>query len=238
MDTAGKINQMLRRFLSSMKPVTPKVISLTDSKLAEQAAIAAEYLQAGEIIATPTDTIYGIAALANTTKAIRKLYDIKGRNQSKPISICVANVEDLELWGQVTVPTELLHELLPGPVTLCFKRKKDLNEELNPESSIVGIRIPDHPFIREVCRKTQCPLALTSANVSQGKSTLAISEFTELHEFLSCICDGGILGSTDQARLGSTVVDLSNPGSYRIIRSGCAEGETTFTLKKFGIVPL
>ena len=221
-----------------MKPATPEIINLTQSKLLEQALYAAKVLETGEVIATPTDTIYGIAALANTTKAIHKLYNIKGRDQSKPISICVANIEDIDRWGQVTVSTDLLRELLPGPVTLCFTRKKELNKELNPDSSIVGIRIPDHQFIREVCRRTQCPLALTSANVSKGKSTLAINEFSEIHGHLSCICDGGILGSTDQSRLGSTVVDLSTPGSYKIIRPGCAETETTLTLEKFGLAPL
>lgn len=220
-----------------MKPSRPSIIPLSSSKLEDQAATVADALKAGEVIATPTDTIYGLAALANTTSAVRKLYEIKGRNQSKPIAICVANVQDVGLWGEVTVPLELLNELLPGPVTLCFTRKNQLNCELNPESSIVGIRIPDHSFIREVCRQTQSPLALTSANVSQGKSTLAIEEFSELHKYLSCICDGGVLGSTEQARLGSTVVDLSRPGFFEIIRAGCAETETTQILHKFNLKP-
>ena len=177
-------------FMTSMNgiaAVAPKILNLTPSQLQQQAKITADILRSGEVVATPTDTIYGLAALANTTKAVRKIYDIKGRNQSKPISICVSNVKEVGLWGNVTISETLLEHLLPGPVTLCFKRSENLNPELNPDSPIVGIRIPDHPFIREVCRLTQSPLALTSANISQGKSTLAVEEFSELYDHLSLI---------------------------------------------------
>ena len=222
--------------MNGVAAVAPKILNLTPSQLQQQAKITADILRSGEVVATPTDTIYGLAALANTTKAVRKIYDIKGRNQSKPISICVSNVKEVGLWGNVTISETLLELLLPGPVTLCFKRSENLNPELNPDSPIVGIRIPDHPFIREVCRLTQSPLALTSANISQGKSTLAVEEFSELYDHLSLVVNGGVLGLTEEARLGSTVVDLSSTGTYRIIRSGCAEEDTTFKLHKFGLV--
>ena len=89
-----------------------------------------------------------------------------GRFFSKPLSICIGEIHDFNKWCHVNIPEELLQELLPGPVTLCFKRKKLLNPELNPNSEIIGIRIPDDSFIRQVCRKTNLPLALTSANIS------------------------------------------------------------------------
>ena len=232
--------KVLVRHLISMTSMNglaaPKILNLTPSQLQQQAKITADILRAGEVVATPTDTIYGLAALANASKAVRKIYDIKGRNQSKPISICVANIKEVGLWGKVTITEELLEHLLPGPVTLCFKRGEKLNPELNPDSPILGIRLPDPPFVRDLCRLTQSPLALTSANISQGKSTLAIEEFSDLYDHLSLIVNGGVLGLTEQARLGSTVVDLSSPGTYRIIRSGCAEEETTFSLHKFGLV--
>ena len=95
--------------------------------------LAAEHLCKGEVIATPTDTIYGLAALANNVKAVTKIYDIKGRNSTKPVAICVAEPEDVYKWGEVTIPKELLNQLLPGPVTLCFRRLPSLNERLNPD---------------------------------------------------------------------------------------------------------
>ena len=108
---------------------------------------------------------------------------------------------------------ELLNRLLPGPVTLCFKRKPKLNPSFNSGSQLVGIRIPNNQLIREVCYKVQkleanCgPIALTSANLSQSKSCLEVSEFAEELSLrpgstLAMIFDGGRLGETEQSRLG------------------------------------
>lgn len=69
---------------------------------------------------------------------------------------------------------DLLSKLLPGPVTLIFERTPALNEGLNPYTLHVGIRIPDHAFIRELARCCYAPLALTSANKSATKSSLNI----------------------------------------------------------------
>ena len=78
----------------------------------------------------------------------------------------------------MTVSTELLSDLLPGPVTLVFKRRPELNPELNSSTELVGIRIPDCPFIQDVARAAGSPLALTSANVSAAGSTLSIQVCT------------------------------------------------------------
>ena len=136
------------------------------------------------------------------------------------MAICVAELEDVYKWGRVTISKELLNQLLPGPVTLCFERLPSLNQRLNPDSNLIGIRIPDHSFIRGVCREIQLPLALTSANISNAKSALSIEEFSELYGQLSCIVDGGTLGLDEKSRLGSTVIDLSHQGSYKVIRPG------------------
>lgn len=216
--------------------IEPLIVTLKSTDLKNQAALAAQALEKGGVIATPTDTIYGLAALANNIKAVRKIYEIKGRNQAKPVAICVADIDDVYKWGQVPISKELLKTLLPGPVTLCFNRQDCLNPELNPETSLIGIRIPDYPFIQEVCRQSRLPLALTSANVSSEKSSLAIDEFADLYAHLSVIFDGGTLGQTEESRLGSTVVDLSHPGLFKIIRPGSAERQTIKKLIDFGLV--
>jgi len=213
----------------------PFVVNLKTLDIRKPAIQAANYLTKGGVIATPTDTIYGLAAIANNSEAVKRIYEIKGRNFSKPVAICVSEVQDLYHWGHVNIPEELLKELLPGPVTLCFNRKDSLSPELNPGADLVGIRIPDHEFIREVCRLTKLPLALTSANVSSAQSTLSIDEFKELHHKLDGIFDGGTLGFTDQTRLGSTIIDLSVCGKYCFIREGCAKNETIKKLEKYGL---
>ncbi|XP_022082073.1 yrdC domain-containing protein, mitochondrial-like isoform X2 [Acanthaster planci] len=212
-----------------------KLGNAADNHHAVSAAV--ESLQAGHVIAVPTDTIYGVAALAQSTASVKQLYNIKGRNGNNPIAICVGDIEDLQKWSEVPVSTSLLSDLLPGPVTLVFKRRPELNPELNPFTSLVGIRIPDYPFIREVARAVGSPLALTSANISATRSTLAVQEFEELWPKLDLILDGGQLGDTVEARLGSTVVNLSIPGQFTIIRPGSAHSKTVDILsKKHGLL--
>ncbi len=74
----------------------------------------------------------------------------------------------------MTISTALLQELLPGPVTVVFERTLSLNPDLNPGTTLVGIRVPNYGFVREVARACGEPLALTSANRSRGPSTLSI----------------------------------------------------------------
>jgi len=197
---------------------------------------AASSLKKGNIIALPTDTIYGIAALAQSTVAVQKLYEIKRRHQEKPVAICVGNVEDVFKWGKVTVSDSALHDLLPGPVTLVFDRTETLNKQLNPGTNLVGIRIPDHDFVRQLAIKCHEPLALTSANKSSAQSSLETKEFKDLWCKLDVIFDGGLLGQTEKCRQGSTVVNLSVPGKFSVIRDGSAYRQTVAILQdKYGL---
>ena len=192
-------------------------------------------LKENGIVAVPTDTIYGLAGLALSQKSTAKIYDIKNRSCVKPIAICVGEISDLKKWGKLTISSALLSELLPGPVTLIFERTLDLNPLLNPGTTLVGIRIPDNKFIRDICRECQEPLALTSANLSAAQSTLSVEEFRELWPKLDLVCDGGTISHTEQARLGSTVVDLSKPGLFTVIRPGSAYQQTIQKLIKYNL---
>ncbi|KAG8451484.1 hypothetical protein GDO86_003623 [Hymenochirus boettgeri] len=197
-------------------------------------------LQQGGVIGVPTDTIYGIACLAQNTQSIRNIYNVKGRNGDKPLAICVGDIEDIYRYCEVNVPDRLLHDLLPGPVTLVMKRSYELNKDLNPCTSLVGVRIPDHAFIRQLAQVCAEPLALTSANISSQESTLTTQEFRDLWPKLSLVVDGGPIGdlSSPECRLGSTVVDLSEPGKFTIIRNGCALAQTLEILtNRYGLLP-
>ncbi|XP_054079927.1 threonylcarbamoyl-AMP synthase isoform X2 [Rissa tridactyla] len=101
----------------------------------EAVAAAAGALQAGGLVALPTDTVYGVACLAQDSAAVRSIYSLKGRNGGKPLAICLGDVERLYRYCQVNVPDELLRDLLPGPVTLVLKRSEELNKDLNPFTS-------------------------------------------------------------------------------------------------------
>ncbi|XP_025782084.1 yrdC domain-containing protein, mitochondrial, partial [Puma concolor] len=143
-------------------------------------------------------------------------------------------------YCHVRVPEGLLKDLLPGPVTLVLERSEELNKDLNPFTPLVGIRIPDHAFIQDLAQVFGGPLALTSANLSSQASSLNVEEFQDLWPQLSLIIDGGPIGDgqSSEYRLGSTVVDLSVPGKFGIIRPGCALERTTAILQqKYGLLP-
>lgn len=217
-----------------------KIVNLKNGLLGEEnpVQLAAQLLNKGEVIGVPTDTIYGIAGLAQNSSAVKQIYSIKGRDPLKPIAICVANITDIKTYAQVTVSDDLLNTLLPGPVTLVFARSAVLNANFNPDTHLIGVRIPDNSFIRSVCALTQSPLALTSANYSAGQSCLDVNEFQYLHKSLAAIFDGGPLGNSEESRLGSTVADLSEPQSYRIIRPGSALEFVESTLMSYGLTKI
>ncbi|XP_023174862.1 yrdC domain-containing protein, mitochondrial [Drosophila hydei] len=207
--------------------------SLNALKLAEQC------LQQGKVIALPTDTVYGLACDANNEQAIQRLYEIKGRDEHKPVAICVNDIAALRRYGQAShLSDELLTRLLPGPLTIIVERTAHLsNRFLNPSTSKIGIRIPDFQFIRNLCASWQeQPLALTSANRSSAPSSLEINEFHALWPQLGAIFDAGRIGQTEERRLASTVIDLAKPGCYQIVRSGVALKQTLSVLHEFGYV--
>lgn len=196
------------------------VISCTDNKSYIKAA---DFLVNGYVIAVPTDTIYGLACSANCPDAIKKLYSIKGRDATKPVAICVTNIADVRKWGEAShLSDDLLHSLLPGPVTVVLEKTKNLdNPFLNPQKTKIGIRIPKCEFINSMTKVFDMPVALTSANFSNEPSTLCVKEFEHLYEHLGAVFDGGVLSQgLEENRTGSTVIDLSETGYFNIIRKG------------------
>ncbi|XP_065102423.2 threonylcarbamoyl-AMP synthase [Paramisgurnus dabryanus] len=223
------------------KELKSRILRLTDEltthshDMSEVLQSTVTALKSGLVAAVPTDTIYGLACMAQNSEAIRRVYDIKGRNGDKPLAICVGDVQDIYRFCKVSVKEELLTDLLPGPVTLVLERSAALNTDLNPFTKLIGVRIPDHSFMRRLCQMCGEPLALTSANISSHTSTVTVQEFQDLWPSLGVVVDGGPVG--DKSRLGSTVVDLSVCGRYRIIRPGCALSATIKILEdKYGLL--
>ncbi|KAH9548304.1 hypothetical protein CY35_11G081600 [Sphagnum magellanicum] len=196
---------------------------------------AIEALKSSQVIAVPTDTLYGLACDACSASAILQIYKIKARSSSTPLAVCVADVGDITRYSEIShLPTGLLEALLPGPVTLLLPRGESslLSTSLNPGFASIGIRIPDSGFIRGVCRAYGGALALTSANISSQLSTVRIEEFKELWPQCALVFDAGVLPA---GRLGSTIADLTVKGTFRIVRSGSALLETSKMLERFGL---
>lgn len=210
----------------------------------EDIDIACEILEKGGVIAVPTDTVYGLAALVDNQVALDNIYKIKGRDLNKPLAVCLPRHEDIKNVAKTEeLNPIILPSLLPGPTTIILPRKPSLNPRLNPGLDNIGIRVPDHNFVMALCHIVG-PLALTSANRSGDKSPITIEEFRDLWPELEAVFDVGkvqnryhidsLSEESQMQRLGSTVVDLSKPKSYTIIRPGCALNRTINILNRFG----
>lgn len=177
-------------------------------------------LQNDGVIAVPTDTIYGFAALVSSEQAVRRIYEIKGRSFTKPLAIAVGDIDDVLTWSKPTLTKEQLStgDLLPGPVTLMFERQASLPSYFNPNVSNVAIRIPNCQFMIDLARRLKQPIALTSANYSNDPSSISIEEFQPLWPQLDLVVDAGVLASND--RRGSTIVDLSQKSYFHVQRHG------------------
>jgi len=172
------------------------------------------------VIAVPTDTIYGFAALVSSEQAVRRIYEIKGRSFTKPLAVSVGYVDDIFKWSKPTLTKSQLDtgDLLPGPVTLMFERDSSLPSYFNPDVTNVAIRIPNCQFMIELAQRLDQPIALTSANFSNDPSSLHINEFQSLWSKVDLIVDAGQLASND--RRGSTIVDLSKKDFFHVQRRG------------------
>lgn len=202
----------------------------------DYAAEAIKAVKAGKVIAVPTDTLYGFACDACSMDAVHRIYEIKGRKYTSPLAICVGDVKDVQRFAVTNhLPPALLDSLLPGPVTLVLRRGESsiLEKSLNPGLESIGVRVPDYDFIRLIARGSGSALALTSANLSGQPSSVDIKEFEILWKHCSYIYDGGVIAFD---RGGSTVVDLTEMGKYKILRPGSAKEETVAILEKHDLV--
>jgi L-threonylcarbamoyladenylate synthase len=185
---------------------------------------AVELLRAGEVVALPTETVYGLAANALDPKAVARLFEIKGRPANNPIIVHVASVEMarhcVAEWP--VLADRLSKAFWPGPLTLVLPRAKEIPDLVTAGGLTVGVRWPSHPFIQAVIRACNFPLAAPSANLSGLVSpTNAAHVYKSLGDKTRLIVDGG------QAQVGieSTVLDVS-VSPPRLLRPGMIHAES------------
>ena len=177
---------------------------------------AIELLRAGQVIAFPTDTVYGLAARAADGRAVRRVYELKGRSLSQPLILMVREAAEVEEWARVDDRSRrYVERWWPGPLTLVLPARPDLRPPLavgRPRA--VAVRIPDHPLALELLAEAGEALATTSANRSGEPPALTALEAAWVGG-LAVVLDGG------QAPGGvpSTLLDLTGP-EPRVLREG------------------
>jgi L-threonylcarbamoyladenylate synthase len=179
---------------------------------------AAELLRAGELVAFPTDTVYGVGAVVWDAVAVGKLYEAKLRPADKAIPVLLADADDLaRIAGALPAAAlRLAGRFWPGPLTIVVPRAVAVPDEVTAGGASVAVRVPDHDLARALIRAAGAPLAATSANLSGRPSPVTAQEVVaQLGGRIPLVLDGGPC----PGGVASTVVDLTGPAPI-LLRPG------------------
>lgn len=179
---------------------------------------AAQLLQAGEVVAFPTETVYGLAASALNPAAIEKIYAVKGRPATDPLIVHIAETAMLRqvVAGLPRLAKTLQRAFWPGPLTLVLPRRASIPIEVSAGLPTIAVRWPSHPVAQALIRAAGLPIVAPSANLFAHTSpTTAQHVLDDLKGRIPVILDGG---PTDFG-LESTIVDLTT-SPPRLLRPG------------------
>lgn len=178
--------------------------------------LALEILHGGGVVAFPTDTVYGLGALAFNSLAVSHISDVKGRTGEKAIPILIGDIAQLYLLASNVSETadKLARRFWPGPLTIVVPRHANVPDAISPLPT-VGVRIPDYAEIIELLKRSG-PMAVSSANMAgMGSSATALGVLSQLEGKIPLILDGGVT----PGGIASTVVDCSGQDPV-ILREG------------------
>lgn len=201
------------------------ILSTHTPELLERAVQeATALLRAGQVVALPTETVYGLAANALDATAVERIYAVKGRPSHNPIIVHVATIDMARAcvaqWPHVA--QKLADAFWPGPLTLVLPKASCIPEVVTAGGPTVGVRWPSHPVIQAVIARCGFPLAAPSANPSgQVSPTTAGHVSRTLGERVPLILDGGPC----EIGIESTVLDLTH-SPPRILRPGIIHAES------------
>jgi L-threonylcarbamoyladenylate synthase len=188
-----------------------------DEKVIERAA---KLINRGELIVCPTDTGYALAVNALDTRAIARVFHLKGRSFSNPIHIAVGSIEEAERYAHVTEAARYLAgHYLPGALTLVLRKKETVPSLLVAGLNTVGIRVPDNEIILRLVARVGKPLTTTSANISGRPTPYTVDEIVkqlgENIQDIALMLDQGPLPHRDL----STIIDMT-VSPPQLIRQG------------------
>ncbi|MBR4017859.1 MAG: threonylcarbamoyl-AMP synthase [Oscillospiraceae bacterium] len=184
----------------------------------ETPSIAAEIIKSGELVAIPTETVYGLGADGLNPEAVAKIFLAKGRPQDNPLILHVAEAADMEKFCH-NIPQAayiLAEKFWPGPLTMVLPAKDCVPLETRAGLPTVAVRCPDNAVTREIIRLSGVPVAAPSANISGKPSTTTAEHVLHDHDGkIAAVVDGG------PCRVGveSTIVDLTEDRP-RLLRPG------------------
>jgi len=174
-------------------------------------ANAIEVIKSGGTVIYPTETVYGLGAAALSDEAVKKVYELKRRSLSMPISLAVSSFEMLHEVAYVEQSyMGIITRLLPGPVTILLRKKPVVPDVLTAHSEVVGIRFPENPIATRIISETG-PITATSANLTGEKPPVCAEEVKIKADII-------INGGKCKYGIPSTVVDMTR--GMKILREG------------------
>ncbi len=183
---------------------------------------AAAFLKAGEVVAMPTETVYGLAANALDSAAVEKIFAAKGRPQDNPLIVHIAFVQELfDLAAHVPVSAlRLAEKFWPGPLTIILPKKDCVPDTVSGGLDTVAVRMPSHPSANALIRAAGVPLAAPSANISGFPSPTDVRHvMDDMDGRIAAVCDGGNCEfgvESTVLTLATDVPRLLRPGSVTL----------------------
>lgn len=199
-----------------MSARAPQLLTPDDAGVAR----AAEILREGGLVAVPTETVYGLAARADSAEAVARIYAAKGRPSFNPLIVHVADIASAERLVSLDSRAHMLGvRFWPGPLTLVLplNYSAGLAGAVTAGLPTLAVRVPDHAVMLELLRTVRVPLAAPSANASETVSpTSAAHVLRTLDGRIDAVLDGG----ETRRGLESTIVALRDDGSWSLLREG------------------
>lgn len=193
------------------KTIKTKILNVKDLSTDYKNIIeGAKYLKEGEVVAIPTETVYGLAADAFNEKATKKIFEVKGRPQDNPLLVHIYKLEQVyDICKDIPKEAEKIFDAFwPGSVTLIFNKKDCISDTVSAGMNTVGVRFPKSEIARSIIKESGTLLVAPSANLSGKPSTTSAEHcYHDLNGKIPCILDGGPCS----IGLESTIIDLSTP---------------------------
>lgn len=184
---------------------------------------AARVLIAGGPVVFPTDTVFGLGVSVEHAATPAVLYQLKGRDEGKPIAWLVSGVDDLSRYGADVPPLafDLARAWWPGALTLIVKASSAVPAAFQSAEGTIGLRTPDNPTAMQLIRAVGCPLSTTSANLSGLPAT---GDAAQLDPALTAKVQAVVLDSEPRSGKASTVIDCTK-GVPKVLRAGAITQE-------------
>jgi|TARA_Y100000817_G_scaffold273587_1_gene233399 L-threonylcarbamoyladenylate synthase len=167
----------------------------------------------------PTDTFYALSVRANSSLAVKRLFEIKKRDLNKPVPILISSLNDISNYCDTSSETlqKLANKFWPGPLTIVLPLQGGIPKEINNDSGFLGVRVPDHSFAVDLIKDLGQPITGTSANISNFPPSKDINEIkstfgSNISNYVDIPCG--------KETLSSTVIKIDNNNVIDILREG------------------